>query len=171
MESTFNPIFYDKSYVEKQEVASAAPKQDTDERACSILDIEDGMDLGIVVDYLRELHQQGTLKVDLSKMKVGRVFIEDDQLIFENDETGEKEKVNKAFCDSKVRALLGTYRPSHIRAVRRNLDHSWTVVDSLNPAQPVHDHLFEYLQTTLSRESDQIQGERDQFVALPFVIL
>lgn len=137
-----------------------------------LFDIEGGVDIGLVISYLRHLDEMGALLISVKDIKVGKVFYSIERgLEFVNDETGEREAVDKAFINSKTRAIIGTYSPKHVRAMRRNTDYSWTEVDSMKPGQSVHPDLAVKLQEMIKEQVDRARGDRHIKIALPSVFL
>lgn len=103
-----------------------------------LLDIEYGIDLGMVVDYLHHLESEGVLRISAAGIQVGVLsYSEEKGLEFVNHATGTRYLVDDEFLAARSRAMLGTYKPIHASALRKNTDGSWTNIDSSKPDQKV----------------------------------
>ncbi len=121
--------------------------------------IDDGIDIGFIVSYLRHLDGGGKLRISTDGMKVGKIeLLDSDQLDFINDETGETEAISANFLASKTRAIIGSFLPVHAVAMRRNTDNSWTEVDSAKVAQPVHRNLADRLREMIHEQATRHRG-------------
>lgn len=130
--------------------------------ASEVLDIESGVDLGMVVSYMHQLEEDEGLRVSVKEMKAGTLsFSEADGLVFKDDVTGAFHQVDEAFLRAHSRAMVGTYIPLHARAMRRNEgpDGSWTEVDSFHDGQPVHADLRAHLIATVLEQADAKRTE------------
>lgn len=122
-----------------------------------LLDIEYGVDLGMAVDYMRHLEDEGELKVSVAKIEVGELaYTEERGLEFVNHDTGTRHQVDDEFLATRSRSMLGTFVPVHARALRKNTDGSWTEVDSFKPGQATSEDLKASLIETIT---DQQQGD------------
>ena len=118
-----------------------------------VLDIEYGIDLGMVVDYLRELESEGVLRVSVAAIQVGDLsYSEERGLEFVNHVAGTRHILDDEFLATKSRAMLGTYQPIHASALRKNSDGSWTRIDSSEPSQKVFVDLKTSLKEIITRQ-------------------
>ncbi|WP_420421876.1 hypothetical protein [Simkania sp.] len=129
----------------------------------TLLDIEYGIDLGLVVDYMHQLESEGALRLSVAEMQVGDLSYSDERgLEFVNHAAGTRHVVDEEFLASRSRAMLGTYQPIHASALRKNTDGSWTRIDSSEPSQQV----FADLKTSLA-EIIVRQQQGDTKLSLP----
>ncbi|CCB90068.1 hypothetical protein [Simkania negevensis] len=130
--------------------------QDT-KSAEGLLDIENGVDLGMVVDFMRHLESEDELKkgVSVTNIEVGELaYTEENGLEFVNHETQTRHQVDEEFLAARSRSILGTFIPVHARALRKNTDNSWTEVDSFSPGQAVSKDLRTKLIKTVLQQQN-----------------
>ncbi len=116
------------------------------------MDIENGTDMVLMTDYIRALEKAGELRMSVSNMQVGRIFMEGGKLMFIDNATETPRELTSEMLQDSDRVMLGTSIPVHAKAFRRNSNHTWTEVDSFVPAQVVHSSLSEALISTLESE-------------------
>ncbi|WP_420421877.1 hypothetical protein [Simkania sp.] len=118
--------------------------------ATGLLDIEYGVDLGMVVDFMHYLESEGELRGSVEHIEVGELaYTPEKGLEFVNHGTGTRHKVDEEFLASRSRSMLGTFAPVHARALRKNTDGSWTEVDSLKPGQKLSENFSASLIETI----------------------
>ncbi len=134
-----------------------------------LMSIEDGIDMGMVIDYLRNLSDIGELRLDedINEIIVGKITLNaNQQLVIIDDRTDQEIVVDEAFLALKSRIMVGTFAPVHSQTLRKNDDNSWTVVDSLHASQEVVDDFVGFFRKMLNTQKD-IMGT----TSLPFAIL
>lgn len=140
--------------------------------ASELMDIEGGVDQGMVLAFLQNLHETGELNVDVSNLRVGKLTFDYDrrELVFLDDSAGDdgdlrSEVVDDAFCQRFQRSMVGTFAPIHATARRRNADGSWTEVDSLYKRQPVYESLADHYRALFFEQTGRTGEEPDDEVA------
>ena len=132
-------------------------------------ELGNGIDLGSAVGYMQHLAAEGELRVDITNLQLGELNYSDETgLIFTNFATQEAHRVDAEFLNRNSRAMVGTLRPVHAIATRKNTDGSWSNVDSFYEKQAVQEN-FEV--ALIEKVKDQKGFVDNDALALPCVFL
>lgn len=133
-----------------------------------LFDIQNGSDIGMIVDYLNELNAAGSLPLDISNLQSGGIKIINDELVFQPSGDGDVIPLTEGFLNSIERSLFGTLIPAHAMTLRKRTDNTWTRIDAFQTKQHDRVDLVGFLRKEVEK---QIKYSGSSSASLPFAFL